>query len=562
MAASLDSFFNTRSGKWPWLLLIWLIALSFALNSASLGGFWRWDDTVILNHVYEHDLAATFLHPEIYQLLSRTNLMPWLAASYQLDLSLFGLDPLLFYVHQLLVLALAAWSLYFLLQLYIQKSFAALGATLFLLGAPVLVVAQQLMTRHYIEGLVFSLWSLILFVQYLRNSNRILLAASALLFALSISAKEIYVPLVVLLPFLPESRFRIRLASAMPHVTLTLLYAAWRIHMLDGSVGGYAGVSQWMNPAFLPQILRSFAAIPAVLAGTWWIIAVIVWFILLGAALLTQRRIPAFSLLCLALILLPLVPLVQSPGISSPDRYLLVVWCAIVISTVWLASRIYETGSEQTPFWQPTGVLMLLLVFGAVSLNHAIEAAGATRNIARHYDVEGRFLWANQADAAFVPSQVLNGAFWYVTDLERLKLRAQPGQTFPRPIPDDFYLTGDEGRLLGFDPDCLCMINLTNSLAARRSDLLVSLRPEAPLSFYLLYQRGFIRWQAGPYTEGRFQVVSGDVGKLDIPPAGEAGVTISPGASLRLKYTAPEGWVTYSDNLVIEPDVAVEWSRP
>jgi uncharacterized membrane protein YgcG len=122
------------------------------------------------------------------------------------------------------------------------------------------------MTRHYLEGLLFTLLSLFAFLQA-RSSGRIRWAwAGAAAYALAASAKEVYVPLVLVLACLPEpchaddraqvpSRWRLLL----PYALVALGYVAWRSVMLGDVVGGYGAGQSLLSAASMRAMAQALA---------------------------------------------------------------------------------------------------------------------------------------------------------------------------------------------------------------------------------------------------------------------------------------------------------------
>ena len=63
-----------------------------------------------------------------------------------------------------------------------------------------------------------------------------------------------------------------------------------------------------------------------------------------------------------------------------------------------------------------------------------------------------------------------------------------------------------------------------------------------------------ISWSMGPYADGRYRFVLGDGAvAFGMPRTGGFLLRQLAPISLRVKYEAPEGWVTYSPELRIDP---------
>lgn len=545
----------------PMAILLWLIIVCFVLNYSALWGNWRWDDSSTLLHLHKFSIVDTFFNPEVWREFSRTNLMPWLVFSYEVDLVIFGLNPGLFYLHQLLALLAASFALYFVQTLWIDKRFAVLGATLFLVGAPSAIVAQQLMTRHYIEGLLFCLLALLFFVHYLRSDRKLLLAVSVIFYALSVVSKELYVPLVVLLPFLPEATLRKRLVAVIPFVFVAFLYVLWRGNMLGTLTGGYTESNVYLSSGFFPEVMRSFANFPALLFGAIWPLFVLPYLLLVAAYLYYSRSRMLLSGLVLLLVLLPLIPLVRSPGILNADRYLFVFWVAVSFSVAYFADKVFGHLASNKNRTLAAGIALAVLVL--VPLSGSNKAKESLAVITSDYDEQAAFIWDNTADLAFEPSENLKASYWFIPNLIEFKKRLLAGASAPLAIPDDIYLDSSVQQLYKYDAQCNCMQDVSSSISERRSALAASTRPDAPLTVEFSYQSALFSWQFGPYEQGRYQIVSNILGVATVPTAGQLGATLQDGAVIYVSYSSPEGWKTYSDALTVVHDApAVTWQRP
>lgn len=539
---------------------VWLAFVCFALNYSALAGNWRWDDSSVLLHLHKYSIFDSFLNPDIWREFSRTNLMPWLIFSYEIDLNIFGLNPNLFYFHQLLALTAASIALYFVQSLWVRKGFAALGATLFLLSAPSVTVALQLMTRHYIEGLLFCLLALLFFVRYLRSENRLFLVASVAFYALSVVSKELYVPLLILLPCLPESTFRKRIMAAIPFFVVALTYVFWRNSMLGSLTGGYTESGIYLSSSFLPEVLTSFANFPFLLFGPIWPLFVITYMFLVATYLFFTRSKMLLTGLVVLLVLLPLVPLVRSPGILNADRYLLLFWVVTCFSISFFSDKVFTNmaiGKNRTIAFAACWPLFLAVAFlNAKTVQNEIAV------VASEYDEQASFIWNNTSELSFEPSASLKASFWFIPSLIEFKERLTSGISSPLAVPDDIYLNDIVDRFYKYDVNCNCMQDISNSIPERRSNFAQNLRSDAPLAVEFQYKSTIFNWQFGPYVDGEYQIVSNTLGVATAPPSGQLGATLQDGASIFISYTSPEGWKTYSDELrIVHNSPTVTWQR-
>src|SRR5690606_25793087 len=130
-----------------------------------LEGWWRWDDPLILKFCYRYKPEEYLLQPDLWRQFLPGFFTPWLALSYEFDLALFGIAPAAFYLHHLLSLLSLTTITHIILRMWYSHLWSLAGSALFLCGSPIVVVSQQLMTRHYIEGLVFALLALYFYLR-------------------------------------------------------------------------------------------------------------------------------------------------------------------------------------------------------------------------------------------------------------------------------------------------------------------------------------------------------------------------------------------------------------
>ncbi|OQK16715.1 hypothetical protein AU255_02060 [Methyloprofundus sedimenti] len=356
---------NPTPSRLEWSLIIALtVLLTIILHADALGGYWRSDDGFHLMFATEYSPWQYFFEPSITRAQSGANVTPWNALFYDLNLSVFGFEPGGFYAHLLLVIIGSALSLYALLRLWLPFPSAALGIILFLTGRPTFHLTQKLMNNHYLTGMLFSLLSLYFFTHYLRHGKRYKLLSAVILYALAMTCKEIYVPLIGLLFVIPAGNLKQRLMAMLPFVLVAVAYTLWRHEVLGAWVGGYvtnksdinylSTVKQLANVAFLLFDKHGWG-----LAGV-----VIVAIMSLIAACKGLLNIP---LLIVAIIILfaPLLPLTLYPGINQPDRYLFAIWTALCI---WVAIIFQPAKSDnnRTPALQALPVIKLLSACGLI----------------------------------------------------------------------------------------------------------------------------------------------------------------------------------------------------
>ncbi len=538
-----------------------LAAISIGLNYSALSGNWRWDDPSILLHIHSNSFIDDFTTPETWQSFSPANLTPWLTFSYELDLILFGLEPKLFYFHQLIAITIAGFMLYCLLGLWVKKSFALLGASLFLFGTPGSLIAQQLMTRHYIEGLIFCLSSLFCFVLFLRQHRNSLLILSTVLYLLAVTAKEIYVPLVLLLPFLPEGNGKSRVFAAIPHLVIAAFYTVWRGYMLGSLGGGYVSASDYLSLSNSVNIAGTFSSVPKLFFGDMWMVAVFIYVFLFISAAIYSKRVIKSALIIIFLVFTPLVPLVSFPGIVVADRYLLLPWLVLALSVALfcnhLSERFLRNQSAGKVIW-----LSILVLFAATAWYSSTSVRESVMAVAHEYDGHSEFIWENPQHQFFHPTPSLLASYWYVTDLIEFKSRILEGASSPQPVVDYYLVDEIEVAPWAYEAECTCLrqqaVNLAMAVAEHRK----TIDQTAALSLEFEYLDSYFSWNFGPYEDGQYHIVSEMLGLVSVPKAGNLRVNVDDGMPFYLRYTSPEGWTTYSDEQrVFSNSEKIQWER-
>jgi hypothetical protein len=540
-----------------------LAVLAVLLNVHELCGFWRADDTAILLHTLQNSLINDFVSPTVWQTFSTANLTPWLSLSFTADTALAGLRPWFFYLHQLVALAMAAVMSYHVLRLFVSQWMAFAGTTLFLLGTPVLMVSSELMTRHYLEGLLFALAVLYFFKKHQLTSSNLHIFLAVLCYGLAITAKEIYVPLGVVLVLMAHGRWQLRLRQVLPFIVTMGLYIAWRGYMLPALAGGYADNAYYLTAVFWQSVVSTASNLPAILFGVWWIPTMLALTALVAMGSWLQPKALIWAVLLAGLALTPLLPLVSYPGISSASRYLLLPWYLLCFGLVYFL----ELCLRQTQLLV-TGVIFSRVALGAcavlisVTFMHRAKVASPLMFYHQAMDVQMRYVWENDDSQAFVPVADLDSAFWMLTSTRDIKALWNPAASIPKPMLDDLFLDATL-PLFMYQAECRCMADISASIPERRARLAAQVRPSAPLQATFQNDDGIISWQLGPYQEGEYSVVSNEIGKRVVSVAqARLRTSIREKFDLYLRYASPEGWITYSPSLRVEANgQPMVWSR-
>ena len=535
-----------------------LAAVAWLLYAPVAHLWWTHDDLYHLRLLLRNPQAWYFWDRAVYQAPPPKMLTPFLFLSLDVDRFLFGLRPAAFHLHQLASLSLAAPALYAVLRLWLERAWAALGALVFLLGPPVASIALMVMVRHYVEVIPLAALSVGLWVLALRRPerSRALEAGSALCWFLAALEKETAVPLVLFLPLIPEGSFGDRLRRMAPHAAALLAYTALRFYFL-GTPQGYGFVVEpgdWPRlaltlPVKVAEEMRGLAT-PA----SWALLAAL----LVGLVAVASQswgnalRVGAG----LALALAPVLPV----STRIEPRYAVAAWLVAAVTFPFalrgLAMRGVRGGGSRA-----AAALACLACAAGLAANR-LDWAERYADSTRRSEEWRTFLAMRPGELLRQPRGVpgeLSELRWWKEDV---LLRPRGSGWFF----DDLYLClhPATGRVLGWDDGARRVVDLAPRLSAIRGTSCGAIRGGAPLSAEIHGEGNGISWSLGPYTAGRYRFVLGDgVTAVEMPQTGGFLLRQLALLSLRVKYEAPEGWVTYSPVLTIDPATraVVRWRR-
>ncbi len=530
-----------------------LILLIVMLYGHSVELWWSYDDSQVLKHASQFHPWEYFFVSSAYQKLSGAHLTPWVSFSFDFDLWLAALDPYWFYLHQLISLIAVAFATFLLLRQWIGGVWAFLGAVLFVNGSVVVVVMHQVMTRHYLEGLLFCILALHLYCNAQRHESLKLAWLGALFYLLATSAKEIYVPLIVLLPMLTVSRFRLQWRYWLPYVAVAVLYTIWRRYMLGVWVGGYTAsivAFDWQAVVQLPlRILeRLFGNEYIGLAASITITTLffhLVW---------SLRSI--WPIVIIFLLLLPLIPMSSHVGHFASSRVLLLIWWSMSVAVVFSLYRITESHNR----WIAGAAAFLIGYVIMINLHSDMIRLLLTSN--QNFESPGRPVLEEKERQAFFFQENARGLMELAWLRENV-LGFQPHLVMYDKIQVSENLKKTD-YLLVYNKTCLCFQNSQAGDILR--DWETRFRKNKPLSVLLSRDadKSLTIWEFGPYKNGSYYLIDNrHVGKTILPASGGRRIIKKDPLVFRVRYDSPEGWITYSPILRFEWQEGEElkWSR-
>ncbi|MEO8037056.1 MAG: hypothetical protein ABI837_21700, partial [Acidobacteriota bacterium] len=168
------------------VLVSFIIAASWVLFSPILTLWWMYDDAFLLHYAIRHHPGQYLFIPSVWQEFPQKLFTPVLPLAYDTDVFLFGVNAHSYYLHHLVELTLLFVLLHLCLRLWFSPAGSAVATFLFMLGAPTMSWASQLMLRHYVESSIAALVATILYVRGIRRGTRTAIVLSALAYFVAI----------------------------------------------------------------------------------------------------------------------------------------------------------------------------------------------------------------------------------------------------------------------------------------------------------------------------------------------------------------------------------------
>ncbi|MCC7091465.1 MAG: hypothetical protein IT524_05825 [Nitrosomonas sp.] len=546
-------FLHTDQALLHTILSAMLLALlSIGLYHETLSAGWRFDDGGHLNFAVSYTPWQYFFVPDITRLQSGANLTPWNALFYDINLELFGLDPAGFYAHLLILLWLTSIASYLLLKLWIPAHWALTGSALFLVSAPTTHIANEIMTGHYASGLLFTVIALYGYTRAIHDQHFSWAFFSAFFYLLAVTCKEIYVPLIAILPFLPAGTLKTRLRLALPLICVASAYLLWRFHVLGRLFGGYNLGGQF-DPIL---ILDMFGSLPSLLSGDH-LFGSLAWFIILTLifyGLYRQKINVITSIAAMAILLFPLIPLVNYPGVTAPDRYLfLIAWATAMLLAYLLA--IVASQLSNSVAW------CIAFILTGISLNHHNDEHKRLLELADPTEKSYEFMLNSNGGQFYIAPNFDNyfGAVLPEAVAAQQKLSRHPVQRAPL-IPDIEQLAAldlSHASVWRYERHCRCVENVSSIVPGLVEDYKHKLKERA-LTVHLRLQPLKAEWEFGPYQDGEYAIMLNNQGYFTLP---RMGAHSYPRQSLEgyILYKSPEGWLTRSPHFHLDLSTQSEW---
>ena len=460
-------------------LMLALVILAIVIHATALGGFFLYDDPIVLEEAIRQSTPALLFDPAEYTHLSTASFTPVVLLSFKLDWQLHGADPRVFYIDQLLVLIAATLLMYFLLRRYVPDLYAAIGSGVFITSWAAIYAARTLMIRHYVDGLAFALAAMLLW-----RRSKIL---ATILYLLAMLSKEVYAPIPLF--FICQSRFEGRrwrdiARDLIAPAIAAVVFLVWRSRMTELTEASELIPGQ-SKLAALPRALWVHLTGPE--APMW---AQAVWAISIGVALalfIWRFRGRAIGVLSAALIvmLLPILPL----SANFEWRYSF----AFVFFTIAIVTIALGTSGKR---WAIGVITLLFLTTLLTSIPQRRYYEDLTR---KGIAIEGLYVWTQPASARALAA---SSAAWYIDGLKWIRKYDRRGDGPPAVFSPYAITVGgmDPARIMTVTGGRLVPITSTNTFGTPAEWQATRTRfdPSAPLSVEFAVRNHDAQWRLGP----------------------------------------------------------------
>jgi hypothetical protein len=396
-----------------------LLAFGAIYSTEYLGLSHRWwfeDDPMQYAAVSAiHHPVAIFTDPSIVRHFgSGIALVPMQILSYWVDIRLAGFSPRFAYFHQVCSYLLTLLLFYLVLEQYLPENRAAalVGSLVWALLPATAVVVQFLATRHYLEGLLFTLLALYLAQRLTGEQGRLTAWGQAAVFsaaAVAMLHKEIFPPVVLAL-LLMSAWQRQDQTLAISVAALAAVYALYRTWMAEVDLH-YASIP-YLSPEQYVKFLSKLPYTFSVNYGGYCVLALVA--VSCGYAAFRRKDIWAPILwLCLNLALsLAVIFPASSPlygMIRRPDTWYRIVF---LLNTIAVGFGTYLAARWSPPWFQKT----LALVTLAVLLPGVAKTRALWSDLTASAEREGKF-YLNNPDKVILSEQA---AQWFLPGLDQM----------------------------------------------------------------------------------------------------------------------------------------------
>lgn len=523
------------------LFAVAIPVIVFLLLYIKILDFWFMaDDPCHLKYIANNGLFAAFY--DLTRIFSFANFTPWEPFSLGIDFKLFKLNPAGYYWHHLLVFSAALPLAYSVLSRYFPPIIISFVLTWFVVSIPTSDIVSYLMLRHYLEGLVLSILAIQFFL-YAIEKNKICLAyIGAIFYLLACTAKELYVPLVILLPFLLDLKQKLCRKNLYPYIAAAIIYIIWRNYMLSGNlISGYnmPGL-EITKPITFENILRlPFTIAAAMCWNTPWP-SITMSAILLPVLIINKFSLKNFIIYSVfaSCVILPFLPVLTILDLNP--RYLFVFSFFFMIL---LGISLNQLINISCPFGINRFIVLLLgLSFLFSSVNPVDQRYESIKKYNDQQKTIGEFLLHNNNENV---TYILEKNPHCLGNFSVLRetVYSQRSQT---------KISSEQCYIYHYYPDAEVwtyasldnMKKLGQAKMVFKDKKCTLLADNLDISF--IYFKPFFSWSLGPYNDGQYSFINNGA-IIQVQRNGKILNPFTEDTSITVKYESPDNWLMYGE---------------
>ena len=547
---------NTVDGRakrilWRWWPLVVILAAQVTLLRGGVR-WWSGDDPQLLKHAMSHHYWEFFFSPSAWQELTASNWTPWVSLSLKVDWDLFGLAPAPYHLHQALSILLMLSLLYGTCVMWLDPLASLVAVAAFMLSRPMVEAGEMLMLRHYVEGLAFCLMAILCYRKSVQESRGGWSIAAGLFYGLACTAKEIYLLLPLCLLAVPLAGWRDRLRRLSPMFALLSLLLVWRMWMLGGPVGGYGRDIEPAQILLLPLTTLQVLGLDRPLSLLF--LSAMACFLMVAG----KKEWKAFIITLTVGVLLPLIPVSGAMAV----RYAFLPALVLALLLGWCVTRL--TAPKVVGRRLPLAVAVALAGLGQLWWSNVNVWRPVLRSGLDQARVEGSYVLSQGTEHDFIKNPA--GSPWFYEGLGWLRTSARHLSPGPQAFEDPVVLWDKRDyHVLVYDRDARALVE-AKDFGKEMEQFRRTMQPKASLTVDLQYEEPIVHWELGPWRQGSYAFLFEDFHQIayPVPRQGQARVRFSGDRIFRVRYSSPEGWVTYSPLLLLEVHsgaARLEWQR-
>lgn len=541
-----------------------LFALVFILLLQNSPTFWTFDDGEHLNFAVNHSIIEYFTNSSVVRLQSWANLTPWIFLFYKFNLTLFGLNSSIHYIHLAIIIAISAVATYELISLKFDKITAFFSSVFFILGLPTAYVSGELMSAHYAYGLLFSIFCLYFFIRSYDEFNNRMFFWSCFFYVTALMCKEIYIPLGLFLLFLCKGDLKQKLLKITPFIAILLLYMLIRYFIFGRFIGGYNTLSGNTSDLFFVRI-SNFLNIPWVLSGGYgaplWSALVYIFAIAI-AAFSVGRKTPVIIIIGALMLCAPLYPLTLIPGLKDPNRYFFGFWWGI---SILMAIGFLKFFASRTWLFLATciGFSLFLYNIQRIEINEKLRPGALYQSKMYNAAIN---LKSNEVLLPMKPFSYYKNTLNFAINAYKINNKLSEFGVLIGNKSDlckailfgkNIFMLGADGKKISVskNKEIDDVFKLMEYFPGNQKDGVL-------LNISLELNNKYLLWDFNSVGDGQYSISFDGSDYFDLPKYGFIANGIQKSVIASIRYISKENWIAFSPDLLLNQgkDFAIKWS--